>query len=134
MSAKGCLNCHHVRLSPPLGWKPAYMNDTFDVMNAAKVIRETKQHIKAECTLYPVWTPVLTNHYCGQWEIKRPGYEFYANVDQLLWGSREEKHIVQLAEENQELRRQLKKSRDISAGRLARLKNNGAASAEQDAT
>jgi hypothetical protein len=131
---EGCLTCRHVRFVVPSDWKPNYEGASFDVGDAAKIIRETKHHIKAECTLNPVWVPVLTNHYCGQWEEERGLYGRSPSIETFIWGTWQERSLDQVKKENQELKLQLKKSRDISASRLARLKKNGAASAEPEAT
>ena len=65
----GCVSCRNfLAVNPPnSGWKPSYEGDTYGILNVLREMRKTKLHQKGLCTLYPVRTEVLTNHFCGQW-------------------------------------------------------------------
>jgi len=119
-----CLTCKHVRFNIPADWKPQFNGEKYDSHDARNLIRETKHHLDASCTLPPVWIPITTDHYCGQWSAART--EQHQSLDEFLWGTWQGRKMEYLTKTNAKLRARLKEVSRISASRLARLRGSNA--------
>jgi hypothetical protein len=120
---KACLTCKHVGFIQPSDWKPRYDGDEYQRHDVLHVIRETKQHVSARCTFNPVWIDVSTAHYCGRWDGRR----IEEDAQEVIWGTWAARNNDYLSEQVKKLKARLKNSQSISARRLARLKDHGAA-------
>jgi hypothetical protein len=129
---KGCLTCKHCVLTPPPGWKEPCEGYSFDEIDVKRIIEKERRHQAAQCAFNPVWVPVQTNHYCGRWAANLRLEWREGDVKDFIWGTYAEQRSKEWMEEAKTLRLQLKKSRELSASRLARLNKakrapNGAA-------
>lgn len=115
-----CISCIHCRLVPPVGWRPAYEGQRYPAWQAELRIEAGGGAQRLMCTLWPEWREYDTDHFCGQWapegglgEVMRRG-----NMVRVMERARGEAD-----REVKELRRRLRASREVSAKRLARLRN-----------
>jgi acyl carrier protein phosphodiesterase len=99
--------------------QPSFSGDEFNVTDALQIIREKRQHMRAQCAFNPVWTEVFTNHYCGRWENK---FHHEESLSEFIWGSGYKLYYEEATEKIKKLRKQLEHSRQVSASRLARLR------------
>jgi hypothetical protein len=117
---QACLMCAHCRCIPPPDWRPRYSGEEFDNYDIAKLIKATGKSQKITCTLNPVWIEFNFDHYCGQFSRHPRVYE--NTLNELIHGSYVSLQNIQYEKQLTDLRQQLKRSREISASRLARLK------------
>jgi hypothetical protein len=117
---RACLMCDFFEPDVPGDWKPRWSGDTYDWSECRKKIQETKLHQKGACRFNPEKIEVSTNHWCGR--FSSTVYSHGETLSNFIWGSYAERLVDDLKKENKELKRLLEHSREVSRGRMTRLK------------
>jgi hypothetical protein len=112
-----CLNCTHFLFDTPADWKRSYEGQLFHQWNAISHIRQTQRYVDGKCTLFPTHTEHRSDHGCGQHDAQNHG-----ELRELIWGTPQALELNELRKQVPDLKRQLKKAREVSASRLKRLK------------
>jgi hypothetical protein len=114
-----CLSCVYAAFTAPADWTPGYPGETYGKYDVMKAINRTGSAQRIYCTLNPVWQEFNTNHYCGKWCSESES----VNLRQTETRLRNYYSTLNMRDAQiKELKAQLKKAREISAGRLSRLK------------
>ena len=143
-----CLICRYFQPTEPAQHKAdreagACQSNCGDKWNWYTARNYVKNHgdLKGWCRAHPKPELVGFNHFCGDISVyeyllnSRWGVERFDKDDNLfewaqkqlttvLHGTWEHRHNERIANENEQLKQQLKRARKISASRLARLQKN----------
>ncbi len=118
-----CLLCQHFEPIKDADWEPRYPGQCYDRYHVRKLIRETRKHVKAWCTLNPEHIEIWSNHTCGQFlSIEHQRHD--KRLSEFIWGDDRHKEIERLQNQVKQLKAELKTARARSRKRLEQLKGN----------
>jgi hypothetical protein len=151
-----CLICRYFQPSEPPEHKQdreagQCQSSCGDRWNQHTAINYVKDHgsLNGWCRLHPETKPVTYNHFCGDISVREHFFNHHWCVEPfkpednlfewaqrtlglVLHGTWREQRNEHDAEQNKQLRRQLKRAREISASRLKRLQKQNESKPESE--